>query len=78
MSTAQEKIEAERKWAASLKWIPVEVGLPDDDETVLVWTSDGEPWTGYHDAGQWRYVSSEPISAERVTHWMPFPAGPSA
>jgi hypothetical protein len=77
MSTAQEKIRAEREWAAVLRWIPVEVGLPDDDETVLIWTADGEPWTGYLDAGQWRYVSSEPISYEAVTHWMPFPEGPS-
>ena len=59
------------------KWIPVEVELPDDDETVLIWTADGEPWTGYHEARVWYYVSGNEISAETVTHWMPFPAGPN-
>ena len=77
MSTAQEKIRAEREWAAVLRWIPVEVGLPDDDETVLIWTADGEPWTGYHGFNNWYYVSGNKISPLQVTHWMPFPEGPA-
>jgi hypothetical protein len=61
----------------STAWISVDDELPDDDETVLVWTSDGEPWTGYHEARVWYYVSGNKISADQVTHWMPFPAGPT-
>lgn len=55
--------------------------LPDDDMTVLIALSDGEVWTGFLDAGDWRFVSAELVnqgSGVRVTHWAPIPEGPKA
>ena len=64
---------SEVKWIPAA-WIPCAEQLPDDDEVVLIW-SDGEPWTGFHEARLWHYVSGDPCS-KPVTHWMPFPEGP--
>ncbi|MBU0592471.1 MAG: DUF551 domain-containing protein [Gammaproteobacteria bacterium] len=58
-------------------WIPVTEKLPDDEECVLIVTEDGEVWTGFLDAEQWRYVSADPVGLA-VTHWMRFPPPPSA
>lgn len=58
------------------KWTAADERLPDDDATVLIAMDDGEVWTAYLDAGQWRYVSGEPITAARITHWMDFPEPP--
>jgi len=52
------------------------VELPDEDITVLVALADGEVWTGFRDAGEWRYVSADLIEA-RVTHWAEFPEPPT-
>lgn len=63
----------------ALIWNPASDSLPDDEQTVLIALSDGEVWTGYHDAGQWRYVSSDLVdqgSGETVTHWANFPEPP--
>lgn len=59
-------------------WKPVAAGLPDDDTLVLIALNDDDVWTGYRDGGIWRYVDAMPITAERVTHWMPMPAHPGA
>ncbi len=59
----------------TVTWIAIDVELPDDDETVLIALDDGDVWTGFVDAGQWRYVSADLVEA-RVTHWMAFPAAP--
>lgn len=56
-------------------WVCVRDQLPDDDLCVLIAFGDGEVWTGFLDAGVWRYVSSDP--ADGVTHWMSFPAPPT-
>ena len=69
-----ERLDADRMWAVSMRWIPVTESLPDDDETVLIF-SDGEPWTGFTEAGLWHYVSGDPVGSD-VTHWMPFPDSP--
>jgi hypothetical protein len=50
--------------------------LPDDELTVLVALDDGEVWPAYRDAGLWFYVTSDPIAASRVTHWMDMPEAP--
>ena len=60
------------------EWISTTDRLPDDDSTVLIAMDDGEVWTGYIEASQWRYVSGEPITAARITHWMEFPEPPNA
>lgn len=62
-------------------WHSVNVELPDDDMTVLIALSDGEVWTGFMDAGDWRYVSAELVdqgSGTKVTHWAEFPEPPNA
>jgi hypothetical protein len=56
-------------------WHDVRLAMPDDELTVLVALEDGEVWTGYMDAGQWRYVSAEAIEP-KVLHWAHFPAPP--
>lgn len=62
-----------------MSWVSASERLPDDDQTVLIAMDDGEVWTGYLEADhQWRYVSSEPITSARITHWMDFPEPPPA
>jgi hypothetical protein len=58
-------------------WRPTDVALPDDDETVLICLADGEVWTGFRDAGVWRYVSADRVETQ-VTHLMPFPEPPGS
>jgi hypothetical protein len=58
-----------------MQWRCVDEDLPDDDQTVLIHLQCGEVWTGFHDAGQWRYVSADPID-EPVLNWAPFPEPP--
>lgn len=61
---------------ASTRWFSVAEGyLPDDEQTVLICMDDGEVWTGYMEAGEWLYVSGDPMAAT-VTHWMHLPAPP--
>jgi hypothetical protein len=63
------------KCESNITWIPVAQRLPDDDMTVLLALADGEVWTGFLDADQWRYVSADPIQ-EAVLFWAEFPAPP--
>jgi hypothetical protein len=56
-------------------WRSVDAELPDDEITVLLHLQSGEIWTGFHDAGTWRFVSADSIS-EPVLHWAPFPEPP--
>ena len=60
---------------AMVRWVPVADGLPDDEMTVIV-CIDGEPWTGFREAGGWRYVSGDPMVGV-VTHWCEFPEVPA-
>lgn len=53
---------------------------PDDDMTVLIALSDGEVWTGFMDAGDWRFVCGELVDqgeGTKVTHWAEFPDPPN-
>lgn len=62
-------------------WKDATKELPDDDMAVLIALSDGEVWTGFHDAGEWRFVSADPVDqgdGTTVTHWADFPAPPRA
>jgi hypothetical protein len=64
----------------TIEWIPVEASLPDDESTVLMALSDGEVWTGFRDAGDWRFVSAALVDESdgtRVTHWAEFPDPPN-
>lgn len=55
-------------------WIGASDRLPDDDQCVLIATTDGEVWVGYHDGDDgWREASALQVS---VTHWMPLPEPP--
>lgn len=56
-------------------WIPVSQALPDDDMDVLIHLADGKVWTGFVDAGVWRYVLGDRIDTP-VLHWRPFPDPP--
>jgi Protein of unknown function (DUF551) len=57
------------------QWIDASQDLPDEEMTVLLALEDGEVWTGFLDAGIWRYVSADTIAA-KVTHWAEFPEPP--
>lgn len=59
---------------ATVQWVPVAAGFPDDDMTVLL-AVDGEPWTGFRDGDTWRYVSADECTGN-VTHWAEFPEVP--
>lgn len=59
-------------------WTSVSARLPDDDTLVVIALNDDDVWTGYRDGDIWRYADARPISAERVTHWMPLPPAPGA
>jgi hypothetical protein len=56
-------------------WTAVKDKLPDDEMTVLLALADGEVWPGFHEGGQWFYVSADPVGVE-VRHWAEFPAPP--
>ncbi len=49
--------------------------LPDNTETVLVWSDseDNLPWLGWYDGTTWWYVDSTPI--QRVDGWAYRPGG---
>jgi hypothetical protein len=58
-------------------WVNIETALPDDGETVIIHTRDGEVWTGFIDGDVWRNVAGMRIHEEEpVLHWMPFPNPP--
>lgn len=57
-------------------WIAVTERLPDDDELVLVALSDGEVWTGYHDADAWMDNVTGSAMNGQVTHWQSLPEPP--
>lgn len=56
-------------------WTPADKALPDDELTVLIALDDGEVWTGFMDAGEWRYVTGDPMAA-KVLYWMNLPEPP--
>jgi hypothetical protein len=62
-----------------ITWQDARIGLPDDEQTVLLLTDDGEIWIGFHDSGcqdsQWRYTSADPVRVG-VSHWAPIPEAP--
>lgn len=61
--------------AQAVLWRAAEKQLPDDDLTVLIALEDGEVWTGFRDAGEWRYQSADLVES-KVTHWAEFPMPP--
>lgn len=59
----------------TITWTKCSEALPDDDEIVLLAFTDGEVWTGFRDADDWRYLSADLIEGG-VTHWSHLPAHP--
>lgn len=58
-------------------WRSVAEDMPDDGETVIIHTKDGEVWTGFIDGEVWRNVAGARIyDYDPVLHWMPFPNPP--
>lgn len=58
-------------------WIDSATVLPDADTLVLLALNDDDVWPGFLDGDTWRNVDATPITGERVTHWMHFPAPPA-
>ena len=56
------------------KWIPVTERLPEQYESVIVWTMWSEMGEAEHDGKRFRWVYDDDVAA--VTHWMPFPEPP--
>jgi len=63
--------------SAAVTWRKAADELPDDEITVLMALSDGEVWTGFRDAGEWRYVSADLVEPE-VLYWAHIPEPPNA
>lgn len=62
----------------TIKWIDVNVELPDDGTTVLVHIPEANServWLGYLDEDEWITVDAMPFT-NRVTHWAELPSGP--
>lgn len=64
------------KTQQNIVWVDAGKELPDDEMTVLIAFADGEVWTGFFDAGDWRYVNADLVEPA-VTHWAEFPDPPS-
>jgi hypothetical protein len=65
---------------SAVVWKDAKEELPDEDLTVLMALSDGEVWTGFLDAGEWRFVSADPVDqgdGTCVTHWADLPPHPN-
>jgi hypothetical protein len=62
---------------AGCSWISTEIGMPDDEQTVLIHVpgADDPVWFGFLDAGEWRYLDGG-LCREHVTHWMQLPNPP--
>lgn len=63
----------------TIKWIDVDVDLPDDEVTVLVHIpeANGEQvWPGYLDDGYWTNCDGMRLTSA-VTHWAEMPIGPN-
>jgi len=61
----------------TITWIDANEQLPDDEITVLVYSSqiaDEPVWLGYHEEHLWLAVDGTEL--EDVTHWAHVPAGP--
>ncbi len=61
---------------SAIVWKNAKAEIPDDEITVLIAFGDGEVWTGFRLAGQWRYVSAD-LAEAPVVWWADFPAPPS-
>ncbi len=59
----------------TITWHRCTEQLPDDECTVLIAFSDGEVWTGFHDADCWRYVSGNSVERDPM-YWAHLPAPP--
>lgn len=59
--------------STEMEWRDASVTLPDDEETVIIHTLDGDVWIGFVDGGIWRNVAFDEMT---VLHWMPFPQPP--
>jgi hypothetical protein len=71
------KITTEDTENTEIKWRNASVTLPDDGETVIIHTKDGEVWTGFIDGDVWRNVAGARIyDYDPVLHWMPLPNPP--
>ena len=62
---------------SKIEWREAASALPDEEMTVLISLSDGEVWTGFVDAGEWRYVSGDRIEGSWVMDWAEFPEPPA-
>lgn len=75
-----KKVPAVGVRAGHVIWVDASKTLPDDESTVLIALSDGEVWTGFNEAGEWRMVDAEPVGLRRglrVTHWADLPDHPA-
>lgn len=55
-------------------WISVDECLPDEDEIVIIYTSNGSIAVSRYEGGEW--VITNLLHAINVTHWMKLPNPP--
>lgn len=58
-------------------WTAVSDGLPDDDMSVLIATTNDDVWIGWHD-GDNGWIDATTGGSIEVTHWMDIPDHPTA
>ena len=56
------------------RWIPVSERLPEQYESVIVWTSDRELGEAEYDGKRFYWTSDDNYTD--VSHWMPLPEPP--
>lgn len=61
----------------SREWIPVTERLPDEDEDVIVFTSDGIHVASIDEDGIWYPSHGDGWEFPDASHWMPLPAPPA-
>ena len=69
-----EKGYMDGKADAAQRWIPVSERLPEQYESVIVWTSDREIGEAEYDGKQFYWTSDDNYT--NATHWMPLPEPP--
>jgi len=65
-----------------MQWVSVKDGLPEKEDTVLLWVGRfSEMYLGWYSLAYCEWVStigSNQIPQDWITHWMPLPKPPAA
>lgn len=60
----------------AVEWHDTRAELPDDETTVLLALGDGQVEPGFHEAGEWHFLSGGTVDIA-VEYWAHYPIHPS-